>query len=220
MRDQAARADSRSVTITMSDTVYTRLVEQARKFNRTPSARATELFMAAFASHFGPTGDRELDAVVQRLNSAALAGTAKPQPVTAAAPAPATPPAPPPPAAPPVPAPERPERPPSQRDIMKAALSDRGRALVARLGLTATEAGVIDIMLDGNLYTPSQLRGRLPTSLSVSSDFGLQVMFSRMRRKVPLSYEELQNLPGRGYQLSAPCRARLEAAIQAVEAAP
>lgn len=220
MRDQAARADSRSVTITMSDTVYTRLVEQARKFNRTPSARATELFMAAFAAHFGPTGDRELDAVVKRLNSAALAGTAKPQAVVAAAPAPAAPPAPPPPAAPPVPAPERPERPPSQRDIMKAALSDRGRALVARLGLTATEAGVIDIMLDGNLYTPSQLRGRLPASLSVSSDFGLQVMFSRMRRKVPLSYEELQNLPGRGYQLSAPCRARLEAAIKPAGAAP
>jgi len=103
---------------------------------------------------------------------------------------------------------------------MKAALSDRGRALVARLGLTPTEAGVIDIMLDGNLYTPFQLRGLLPASLSVSSDFGLQVMFSRMRRKVPLSYEELQNLPGRGYQLSAQCRARIQAAIQPAGAAP
>ena len=174
--------------------------------------------MAAYAAHHGPTGDRELDAVVQRLNAAASAGTSKAQPT----PAPAPPPAPPP---PPIDLPkvpliqQGPPRLPTLRDIMIAALSPRGRGLMAGLGLTPTESAIIDILLDGDTHAPHQLRERLPDELRTSTDAALTVMISRLRRKVPLSFEDLQNLPNVGYRMSDPCRARIEAALPPAEAA-
>ncbi len=215
MREQADRADSRSVTITMSDTVYTRLVEQARKYGRTPSARAAELFMAAYAAHFGPTGMQALDAMVARMNDASLAGTARR--------------APPPPAPPPEPVVDLPKVPliapppraPTLRDVMVAALSDRGRSLMSTLSLTPTESCVIDILLAGECYSIGDMRTLLPDELRTSSDASLTVMISRLRRKVPMSFTELQHVQGVGYRMSDECRARIEAAIQpAPEAVP
>lgn len=205
MREQADRADSRSVTITMSETVYIRLVEQARKYGRTPSARAGELFMAAYAAHFGPTGMQALDAMVARMNDAALAGTARrapppPEPVVDL---------------PKVPLIAPPPRGPTLRDVIMAALTDRGRDLMSTFGLTPTESCVIDLLLPGNCYSIRELRLLLPDELHTSSDASLTVIISRLRRKVPMSFTDLQHVQGVGYQMSEACRARIEAAIQA-----
>lgn len=226
MRAQAERADSRSVTITMPETVYTRLVEQARKFGRTPAARATELFMAAYAAHHGPTGMKEMDEAVERLNAASKASTGRPAVVAGEIPLPPVPllPASPPPdpRAEPrgEPPPSPPPRPPTQFEAAVAALTPRALALRKRYGLTPSEACLLDAMVGGRCLSPFVVHVDLPAALRPSTEAAFRVAMARLRKKVPLSFDELQNVPNVGYRLSQPTRDRFIAEAAPADPAP
>lgn len=67
----------RVIEIRLVEAQFGKLVEMARKANRTPSSYAGDLFQAAYAARTQPTGDRALDAEVARMGAPEAPGAAK-----------------------------------------------------------------------------------------------------------------------------------------------
>lgn len=59
-----ASTDKRQINLSISETVYSRLVTHARNASMPVSSYARVLFEAAYAARCGETGDRDLDATV------------------------------------------------------------------------------------------------------------------------------------------------------------
>lgn len=66
---------TRALTITVSEGLYGRFVEMARKQGMTPAVYGKLLFEAAYSARCGMTGDRELDAAVAAIGTGRSGGT-------------------------------------------------------------------------------------------------------------------------------------------------
>ncbi len=213
MRD-AASAEKRSVTVFLDDEAFSWLVAEARTYRRSTAGRASELLTMALAAQRGPTGDKRLDTLVQRLNKMAQAVTA-PSP---------------PPAAPIVQAEEGtlpalplvrqapvvPDpKPQLQSELQYAALSTRGRALRDLFSLSCVEAGILDVLLNDGQFLPQQIQEMLPAAIRPSTLNSLQVSVSTVRTKTQLGFDHLLHVRGGGYRVSAEGRTIILARIGA-----